>query len=545
MKKNNDEIKMLSLGGCSEIGMNLYAYIYRDQWILVDMGMGFSNKLGQELIVPAPDFLLENKNKIKALFITHSHEDHIGAIPYLWPMVECPIYARPFALEMIKDRLSQFEMEKQVPLIRTVINKDIKIGEFSVKFVPVAHSTPESSALIISTAAGNVVHTGDWRIDEDPVLDAKADETPLREIGDKGVCALVCDSTNVFREEQFINEKTVRENLIELVKKYKKHRVLVTCFASNVARLESCYYAAKASNRELVIVGRSLKKIERVARTAGYLSDIPIFLDERKANSLDPGKVLIVCTGSQGETNSALNKIAFENHKTISLDKGDVLIFSSRIIPGNERVVLNVQNALAEKGIKIITNADYDIHASGHPSREELTHLYDLVRPKVLVPIHGEKVHLYKHEEIARDYGIKNIIVPTDGSLIELTGAKPRIVDTIDCEMFAVDGNTMHPLSGNIYKERENLSNNGVISICLKNTKGILRLTDFASYGAFEKNEEDEVARVKLNINDELKNVTFGGKTSKDDIQKAVTKIVNGIFLDVRGKKPVVIIHLG
>lgn len=542
--KNREELKILSIGGCSEIGMNLYAYIYQEQWILVDMGMGFSNKLGQELIVPAPDFLLENKMKIKALFITHSHEDHIGAIPYLWPMVECPIYARPFALEMIKERLSQFEMEKQVPLIRVACNKDIKVGEFSVKFVPVAHSTPESSALIISTAAGNVVHTGDWRIDEDPVLDIKADDAPLKEIGDKGVSALICDSTNVFREEQFINEKTVRENLIELVKKHKKHRILVTCFASNVARLESCYYAAKASNRELVIVGRSLKKIERIARATGYLKDIPTFLDERKVNSLDPAKVLIVCTGSQGETNSALSKIAFENHKTISLDKGDVLIFSSRIIPGNERVVLNVQNALAEKGIKIITNADYDIHASGHPSREELTHLYNLVRPKVLVPIHGEKVHLYKHEEIAKEYGIQNVVVPTDGSLIELTGAKPRIVKTIDCEMFAIDGNTMHPLSGLIYKEREMLSNSGVVSVCLKNTKGILRLSELESYGAFEKNEEDEIAQIKLGITDELKAVTFGEKTSSEDIKKSVTKIINGIFLDIRGKKPVVIIHL-
>lgn len=543
MKKKDNELKLLSLGGCSEIGMNLYAYMYKDQWILVDMGMGFSNKFGQELIVPSPVFLMENKSKIKALFITHSHEDHIGAIPYLWPMIECPVYARPFALEMIKDRLYQFEMDNKVPLIRAAENKEIKIGDFSVKFIPVAHSTPESSALIISTPAGNIVHSGDWRTDDEPVLDIKANEDALKEIGDKGVSALICDSTNVFREEQFITEKNVRENLIELVKKQKKHRVLVTCFASNVARLESCYYAAQASGRQLVVVGRSLKKIERVARATGYLKDVPAFLDEKKANSLDPGKVLIVCTGSQGETNSALSKIAFENHKTVSLDKGDVLIFSSRVIPGNERVVLNVQNALAEKGIRIITNADCDIHASGHPSRQELHHLYNLVRPQTLIPIHGEKIHLYKHQDIAKEYGIKNVIVPTDGSIIRLTGTKPEIIDTIECEMLAVEGHNLLPISGTVYKEREMLSNNGVVSLCIKNTKGIVKMVDFSAFGVFEKDEDEEIAQIKDAISSEL-NLSFYGRTvSPEDLAKATKKIVGSVFLDIRGKKPVIILH--
>jgi len=543
MKKSN-ELKLLSLGGCSEIGMNLYIYIYKDQWILVDMGMGFSNKLGQELIVPSPEFLIENKNKIKALFITHSHEDHVGAIPYLWPMVECPIYARSFALEMIKDRLSQFDMENQVPLIRAVENRDVTVGDFSVKFVPVSHSTPESSALIINSPVGTIVHSGDWRLDDDPVLDGKANIELLQEVGKNGIDAFVCDSTNVFREEQAITEKVVRENLIELVKKQKKRRVLVTCFASNVARLESCYYAAKASNREMVVVGRSLKKIERIARIAGYLKDVPAFIDEKKANSLDPAKVLIVCTGSQGETNSALSKIAFENHKTISLDKGDVLIFSSRIIPGNERAVLNIQNALAEKGIRIITNEDYKIHASGHPSQKELTTLYDMLKPKVLVPIHGEKVHLYRHEEIAKAHGIQNVIIPTDGSLIELTGANPKIIDTINSEMFAVEGHNLLPLEGIVYKEREKLSTSGVVSLCVKNTKGILRMTDFDSFGIFEEDEECEINQIKEDISSELKLISVSAKTSDEDVKKNVGKIVTSVFLDVRGKRPVVLIHL-
>ena len=543
MEKNN-ELMLLSLGGCSEIGMNLYAYIYKNQWILVDMGMGFSNKLGQELIVPSPEILLENKNKIKALFITHSHEDHVGAIPYLWPMIECPIYARSFALEMIKDRLAQFEIEKQVPLIRAAENRDVTVGDFSVKFVHMAHSTPESSALIIKSPAGTVVHSGDWRLDDDPVLDYKANIELLQETGRNGVDAFICDSTNVFREDQAITEKIVRENLIELVKRQKKHRVLITCFASNVARLESCYYAAKASNRELVVVGRSLKKIERIARVTGYLKDIPAFIDEKKANSLDPSKVLIVCTGSQGETNSALSKIAFENHKTVSLDKGDVLIFSSRIIPGNERAVLNIQNALAEKGIRIITNDECKIHASGHPSQKELTFLYDILKPKVLVPIHGEKVHLYRHEEIAKAHGTNNIIIPTDGSLIKLTGANPKIEDTINSEMFAVEGSNLFPINCLIYREREKLSANGVVSICVKNTKGILRMKDFVSFGIFDENEDDEIEQIKESISSELSLISIGSNVSSDDIKKSIEKIVFGIFLSVRGKKPIVLVHL-
>lgn len=542
-KRSQNELKLLTLGGCSEIGMNLYIYMYGDQWILVDMGMGFSNKLGQELIVPSPQFLIQNKDKIKGLFVTHSHEDHIGAIPYLWPMIQCPIYARPFALELIKDKLSQFDMDN-VPTVKVVVNKEIKLGDFSIKYVPVAHSTPESSALIISTPAGNIVHSGDWRVDDDPVLEPKCDDTELKKIGEKGVAALVCDSTNVFREDQAMTEKQVRENLIELVKKQKKSRVLITCFASNVARLESCYYAAKASGRELVVIGRSLKKIERIARITGYFADIPAFLDEKKANALAGSKVLIVCTGSQGEINSALNKIALENHKTVSLDKGDVLIFSSRVIPGNERAVLNIQNAMAEKGVRIITSADEPIHASGHPSQEELQHLYDIVKPKLLIPIHGEKIHLYKHEEIARSCGIP-VIVPTDGSLISLTAKNPKIEDTLKCDMFAVEGNNLLPLSGKVYAEREKLSNNGVISLCIKNTNGLKKLTDFMYFGVFEDSEGEELSMIKEAISAELKLLPEPvEKQSDDDVKKEIINLVNTVMLDIRGKKSVVLVHL-
>ena len=480
-------LNFISIGGCSEIGMNLYAYIYNDQWILVDMGMGFDSNLGRELIVPSPDELIKNKSKIKALFITHSHEDHIGAIPYLWPMIECPIYARPFAIEMIRSKLEEFDLAQEVPLIKVSLHqKEIKVGPFGVEFISVAHSTPESCAFAIRTPEGTVIHSGDWRIDNDPVLGSKTDEKKLKAYGEKGVLALVCDSTNVFKEESYRTEKEVRNNLIDLVKQHKGHRILITCFASNLARLESCYCAAKESGRKLVVAGRSLKKIERVAKAAGYFSDIPAFYGDKSIKDFDPAEVLIVCTGSQGEMSSALNKIANDAHRYIKLDRDDVVIFSSRTIPGNEKAVSEIQNLMVEKGVQIVTDLDYDIHASGHPSREELEHLYKLVNPKILIPIHGERMHLHKQAEIAEKVGIKNILIPRDGYVINISKDGAKVVQEKESKVLAVDGTQLIPMDGNIYKSRGKLSTDGVVSLCVKHSKGIFKLVGIDYVGIFE-----------------------------------------------------------
>lgn len=546
-KKKADGLLFIPIGGCTEIGMNLYAYIYNDQWILVDMGMGFDNELGRELLVPSPETLIKNKSKIKALFITHSHEDHIGAIPYLWPMIECPIYGRSFAIEMIRDKLQQFNLEQKVPLVKISAEKKISVGDFSVELIPVAHSTPESSALAISTLDGVVIHTGDWRLDEEPVLGPKTDEAKLKEYGDKGVLALVCDSTNVFRDIRYGSEKDVRKNLVEIVKKHKKNRILVTCFASNLARLETCFIAAKESGRQLVVAGRSLKKIERIARLAGYFQKIPPFLEDRKINSMDLNKVLIVCTGSQGEQTSALSKIAEGTHKFIKLQENDVIIFSSRVIPGNELAVLGIQNAIVKRQIEIITDVDCAIHASGHPSKEELRHLYSLVKPSYLIPVHGETMQLYKHAEIAKEYGIKNIIIPQDGCVIKLSEGSSKIVDQVDVGVLAVDGNKLIPIDGVVYKQRKALSINGSVSAIIKYRRGSIKMTDMTSYGVFEPSEQEEFEDLKSDIASEIKlsleNISKG-KASAKDIQSAVEKIIRTAFVDIRGKKPVVFVHV-
>lgn len=546
MSKNKklQGFNFISIGGCSEIGMNLYAYICDDEWILVDMGLGFDNTFGREITIPSPDVLIKNKHKIKALFITHSHEDHIGAIPYLWPMVNCPIYARPFAAEMIRDKLYQFDLEKEVPIIKVALKKEITLGNFKVEFISVAHSTPESSALAITTKYGTALHSGDWKFDEEPVLGTTTDEETLKRYGDEGLLALMCDSTNVFKESG-TSEQVVRKNLIDIVKENDKGRVVITCFASNLARLETCYVAAQESGRELVIAGRSLKKIEKIAKLAGYFSKIPPFLDAKKIKNLDPTKTLLVCTGSQGELNSALSKIANNSHKNVKLSPGDTVIFSSRVIPGNEKSVLEIQNALTKQNVRIIRDMDYTVHASGHPTRAELEHLYKLTSPKVLIPIHGEILYLYKHAEIATECGLKNLI-PVDGDVIQIANtpnvADPKVLEKVRVGVLAVDGNKLIPISGNVYVEREKLSVAGVASICIKQANQTVLMN---TYGIFESSEKEEIAEIEKNIKAEVKILLRDNHEKKgSDITGTLEKMIRKIFLEFRGKTPTIFVHL-
>ena len=532
-------VKFVSIGGCAEVGMNLYAYIYKDSWLLIDMGMGFGKALGQELIVPYSEVLEANKSKIKGLVITHSHEDHIGALPYIWPLLACPIYGRPFAIEMIRDKLSQFGLKNIAPIISAAPNKKFNIGEFGIEFIPVAHSTPESSAIAITTPSGVVIHSGDWRLDDDPVLGSKTDESTLTRYGNDGVLAFVCDSTNSIYEEQFSSEKEVRKHLIELVKQHKKRRVIITCFASNLARLESCYKAAKASNRQMVVLGRSLKKIEKVARNSGYFSDIPAFLSDTNLKSLDPAKTLIVCTGSQGEPRSALRKIANDAHKSVTLCPDDVVIFSSRVIPGNEKAVLGVQNALVEKGVKVIMDVNHTIHASGHPSAMELKQMYEWIRPNILIPIHGESVHLYRQAEIAQECGIKNVIVPKPGDVIRLAKNAPRVVENIPVEVLAVDGSRLIPVESALYRERESIAANGIISICVQIRGDDVHIVGLEHCGVFQKGKEDQLIK---EIHSDLEDAI--AKDSNGDYSKNnIKKIAQSVIFEMLYKRPTVIVH--
>lgn len=545
--KRLNGLHMIPFGGCS-IGMSLYAYIVDDSWIIVDMGIGFQDGSSRAILVPDPSILVEMKHKIKAIFLTHMHEDHIGAIPYIWPMLNRPpIYAMPIVCEMIKEKLRDFGING-VPLIKVKTHTEINVGGFNITYLPVAHSTPEACALFLKTKHGNVLHSGDWRFDDDPILGKNTSDEDFKKVGDDDVLAFMCDSTNAHKQDPMGDEKSVRENLVELVKSKEGKGVVITCFASNIARIETCYHAAEASGRKLAIMGRSLKRIEKVARACGYFKGIPSFISERQAAKLPPEEVLMVCTGSQGETNAALSKLAYFDHGTeFRLQRGSVVIFSSRAIPGNEKAIISLQGALISRGIEVINDTDSTIHASGHACLSELKRMYDLVRPNALIPMHGELGNLHMHAKFASECGIANTLVPHEGAVIRLKKDDFEIEESVEVKTLLVDGIQLVPLDGDICKERDSLLESGVVvaSITFNKKREHVKCDDISFVGLFEKSEDEErkqiVADIKAGIDVNCKKSVEKGHKS---IEKTATKIIKDIIADARGVKPTVIVHI-
>lgn len=538
---------MIPFGGCS-IGMSLYAYLVDDNWIIVDMGIGFQDGSSRATLVPDPSVLVEMKHKIKAIFLTHMHEDHIGAIPYIWPMLNRPpIYAMPIVCEMVKEKLKDFGINN-APLKRVEPHKEIKVGKFNLTYVPVAHSTPESSALLIKTPYGNVLHSGDWRFDDDPVLGNSTNREDFKNIGDQDILSFMCDSTNTHRMDPMGDEKSVRQNLIDLVKKQEGRGVVISCFASNLARLETCYLAAKESGRQMAIMGRSLKRIEAVARACGYFSDVPKFLSERQAAKMPAKDVLMVCTGSQGESNAALSKLAYFDHGTeFRLARGSLVIFSSRAIPGNEKAIIALQGALISRGIEVMNDTDSTIHASGHACLSEIKTMYDLVRPNALIPLHGELGNLHMHAKFASEHGIKNTLVPHEGAVIRLKKDDFEIEESIEVNTLLVDGLQLVPLNGDICKERDSLLESGVVvaTLTYNKKKEQVRCDDITFVGLFEKTEEDEKNQVIAEISTSIGLMTRGDSAINHKvIEKTATRVIRDIIAEVRGVRPTVIVHI-
>lgn len=536
--QNLNGIHFLPIGGCSEIGMNLYAYICDNQWLLVDMGIGFSNDFGRSLVLP--DISILNNKNVKALILTHAHEDHIGAIPHLWEKIRCPIYATNFTAEMVMHKAFEYQIEKDLMIIRSEIGHPFDIGAFNIEFINVAHSTAEACALAIKTKDGTIVHSGDWRIDENPVLGAKTDEEKFKRLGDEGVLAFVCDSTNVFKEDQSSSERSVRENLIQIVQKYHGRKVAITCFASNVARIETCYKAACATGRKMVVVGRSLKRIEKVARAAGYFSDLPAFYTENDLKNFKDHEVLLICTGSQGERNSALYKIAYDMHTDVQLSHPDVLLFSSRIIPGNEKTVVSLQNELIKKGVTVINDHHYDIHASGHPCVADLKRVYSLLRPEIVIPMHGDARNLQRQMEVANSCGIQKTILPEDGSLIKIDPQGATKVCNIPSKILALEGNRLVPNESHIFKQREELSNNGVLFISVKNTPKELRVVDMTALGVY-----DDEAYIYDDIASAIQ-LGYTGRSRNQDkkwLERNIIKTAQKTIARTTGARPNIMVH--
>ena len=543
-KPTKKDLWFLPLGGAGEIGMNLNLFGHDGEWLMVDLGITFGDRLGVDIITPDPAFIAERKESLVGLVLTHAHEDHVGAVPYLWPLLQCPVYATPFTASILRQKLKDKPWGKKVPIIEVPLSSTIQVGKFSVEFITLTHSIPEPNAVAITTPLGTILHTGDWKIDTNPLVGEVTDHSRLTELGDQGVLAMVCDSTNVFTEGTSGSEEGVRDELTSLVAKHPEGRVVIACFASNVARLETAAVAARANGRQPVLVGRSLIRMEEAARQNGYLKDIPPFLNEDAAQSLPKNKVLLIATGSQGEPRSALARIASGQHPVIDLEAEDTVIFSSRMIPGNERSISALQNRLVLQGIKVITAHEEDIHVSGHPARDELRQMYAWVRPQILVPVHGEARHLQEQATLGLESGIPKAVIPENGTLIHLASGQPKIIDKVPTGRFGLDGDRLIPMNSLMLKDRQRLSIQGtiVVTIALDRVGQPARPMHLTMLGVAEPGEEMDV--LSREINKVIRQTLNEGHKNDEARAEALRIIIRRTVNTRLGKKPLTEVHL-
>ncbi len=457
------DLAFLPLGGTGEIGMNLNLYRCDGRWLAVDCGIGFGGAAHPEVdvMMADPGFIADRRDRLVGLVITHAHEDHIGAVAWLWPRLRCPVFATPFAAAVLRRKLGEVGLVNQVKVTVIQPGGSFELAPFKLRFIRMSHSIPESQALVIDTPHGIVLHTGDWKMDPEPLVGPQTDEAALAELGARGVLAMVCDSTNAMVEGHSGSEAEVRRNLTALVRGLRG-RVAVTCFASNVARMETVALAARAAGRSTALVGRSLRNIDTAARECGYFKNLPPFLTEDDVDDIPDDNLLILTTGSQGEPRSALSRIAQDTHPRVALGEGDTVIFSSRVIPGNERAIGQVQDNLVRRGVRLMTDRDHLVHVSGHPARDEMRRLYRLVKPVHAVPVHGEWRHLTAHAELAREMGAKPVIME-DGDILNLAPGTVEIVDSAPTGRLVLDGSRLVPFEGEVMKARRRMVLNGIV----------------------------------------------------------------------------------
>ena len=544
----SQELYYLPLGGAGEIGMNLSLYGYDGKWLMVDLGVSFGDDSMPmiDVVMPDPQWIEENRDKLLGLVLTHGHEDHLGAVQYLWPRLQCPIWATPFSASLLRGKLHEVGLQNQVPVNVVELGSRFRVGPFEIEMISMTHSIPEPNTLAIRTPAGTVVHTGDWKFDPDPLLGLPADLEALRRVGKEGVLALVGDSTNVFTKGHSGSESRVRASLIELLGRFDG-RIAVSCFATNVARLESIAVAAAANDRNVALVGRSLWRIDKAARENGYLADLPPFLTEHDAGYLPKDKVLYICTGSQGEPRAALARIASGDHPHVVLGNGDVVIFSSRIIPGNEKEIYRLQNDLVRLGVEVVTEKDEFVHVSGHPGREELEEMYALTRPRIAVPVHGEARHVQEHARLAKACGVAETLEIVNGDMVRLAPGPAEVVDHVAVGKLGVDGPRLVRLDSEILRNRRRMVFNGsaVVTVVMDKTGKLLGDPQLTALGlldyAHEAEEHDTVVEA---VRDAV--LDLPQKARRDDavVREAARLAVRRSLRDSHGKKPITDVHL-
>lgn len=548
LNQHRDELLFVPLGGASEIGMNLNLYHYKGKWLMIDFGIGFADSAhlpGVDVIVPDIEFLREIKHDIVGLILTHAHEDHVGAAPYLWEELECPVYATPFTAAFLRAKLMSEGLKgKGKAQIKEVqLGATIQMGPFSIEMVGLTHSIPEMQAIAIGTEHGVVMHTGDWKFDPDPLVGAASDVSSLQRYGEEGVLAMVCDSTNVFVEGRSGSESTVRENLVREISACEG-RVFVTTFASNVARLETIAEAAGAAGRKLILAGRSLWRIIDSAKEAGYLKEYT-FIGDLDADTVPRDKQLIICTGCQGEPMAALPKMVRGDHPTLKLVPSDTVIFSARMIPGNEKRINYVQNHLVRQGIEIITDKGDTIHVSGHPAREELAEMYSHIRPKIAVPVHGEARHIHEHAKFARSLQVPMAIEPYNGAVVRLSGESPSIIGEVHSGYVAIDGGCHLAIDSPVIRMRRRMQEAGVVSVALAVSPeyDLLAAPGISAPGSLDPQEDaDLIASLREELEDTMDSLPM--TVTEDKVKQAVRTTVRRVFKREVGKKPIILVEL-
>ena len=547
--RKGDELVFLPLGGSNEIGMNFNCYGYGPadgrKWIIVDVGVTFGDQTtpGVDIILPDPTFIEAHADDILGIVLTHAHEDHIGAMGWLWPRLRAPIYATPFTAFLLREKMRERGCLDEADITEVPLSGQITIGPFEVGLITLTHSIPEPNGLSIKTPLGTVLHTGDWKIDPDPILGGVTDEDAIRRLGDEGILAMVCDSTNVFVDGEAGSEAGVRVQMNALIATLKG-RVAVACFASNVARMHTAIHAAQANGRQVCLVGRSMIRMAAAAAHVGLFRDVAPFVSEQVAGSLPHDKVLYLCTGSQGEARAALARIADGSHPHVRLGKGDHCIFSSRVIPGNEVPIRNLQNALADRGVRLYTDRDHPgIHVSGHPCRDELKAMYQWARPRIAVPTHGERRHLLEHAALARDLQVAETVTPRNGDMVRLAPGLAAIIEEVPSGRLYVDGGMLTTEDGEALRERRHMSHSGVltVSVALDGRGRIVSGPQVRGVGLPSDTEYplgemlDDLARIAGETVQRL-----GDRDDDEQVEQALMRSIKKASQRIWGRRPIV-----
>jgi len=542
----DDEVLFVPLGGSGEIGMNLNLYGHAGRWIVADMGITFGDETtpGVEVVLPDPAFLEERRDALDGIVLTHAHEDHIGAVPYLWTRFECPLFATPFTAAVLRRKL-EAEGLGDVEITEIPMSGTVTIGPFEIELITLTHSIPEPNALVLRTRVGNILHTGDWKLDPSPLIGPTADDDALRAVGAEGVLALIGDSTNALVQGHSGSEEDVRDSLVEIIGRCSQ-RVVVAAFSSNIARMDSVAHAARETGREVALVGRSLWRMHDAAKETGYLNGASRFLTDEEAAHLPRDKVVLLCTGSQGESRSALARIVRNDHPHIALEAGDTAIFSSRVIPGNEKIIGALQNALATMGVEVITAAQAPVHVSGHPNRDELVQMYQWVRPTIAIPVHGEPRHLVAHAALARDCQVPFTQVPFNGAVIRLTEEGPQLVDEVYAGHLAIDGNRIVSLEGTAMRSRRKIGYTGAatVTVAVNDDGRLVADPQISVTGLFDEDDSDLIDEVVDAVCQVVEDLPRARRRDDEALKEAARLAVRRTIKTLCGKRPPTTVHL-